>query len=131
MGFWILVLFSPSCFVHFVCFNPRRLSPLCRETLNDIMTRGHSRVPVYAGKPTNIIGLVLVIHFFLLLWYFFWIIDINDSTYIYIYILSVCTMLRWSYLPADGENYSLKLFSSIYIFILICLMHVYILMRAS
>ncbi|KAK7848667.1 DUF21 domain-containing protein At1g47330 [Quercus suber] len=30
------------------------------ETLNDIMTRGHSRVPVYAGKPTNIIGLVLV-----------------------------------------------------------------------
>lgn len=89
MGFWILVLFSPSCFVHFVCFNPRRLSPLCRETLNDIMTRGHSRVPVYAGKPTNIIGLVLVIHFFLLLWYFFWIIDINDSTYIYIYIISL------------------------------------------
>ncbi|KAK4599752.1 hypothetical protein RGQ29_009690 [Quercus rubra] len=30
------------------------------ETLNDIMTRGHSRVPVYAEKPTNIIGLVLV-----------------------------------------------------------------------
>ncbi|GMY28427.1 DUF21 domain-containing protein At1g47330 isoform X2 [Fagus crenata] len=30
------------------------------ETLNDIMTRGHSRVPVYAGKRTNIIGLVLV-----------------------------------------------------------------------
>ncbi|KAL0006875.1 hypothetical protein SO802_008377 [Lithocarpus litseifolius] len=29
------------------------------ETLNDIMTRGHSRVPVYAGKPTNLIGLVL------------------------------------------------------------------------
>ncbi|PNT05845.1 hypothetical protein POPTR_014G196900v4 [Populus trichocarpa] len=30
------------------------------ETLNAIMTMGHSRVPVYAGKPTNIIGLFLV-----------------------------------------------------------------------
>ncbi|XP_058223531.1 DUF21 domain-containing protein At1g47330 isoform X2 [Rhododendron vialii] len=30
------------------------------ETLNAIMTMGHSRVPVYAGNPTNIIGLVLV-----------------------------------------------------------------------
>lgn len=30
------------------------------ETLNAIMTMGHSRVPVYAGDPTNIIGLVLV-----------------------------------------------------------------------
>lgn len=34
-----------------------------RETLNAIMTIGHSRVPVYAGKPTNIIGLILVISF--------------------------------------------------------------------
>lgn len=32
-----------------------------RETLNAIMTIGHSRVPVYAGNPTNIIGLILVI----------------------------------------------------------------------
>ncbi|KAF8409965.1 hypothetical protein HHK36_002484 [Tetracentron sinense] len=30
------------------------------ETLNAIMTMGHSRVPVYAGNPTNIIGLILV-----------------------------------------------------------------------
>ncbi|XP_052189082.1 DUF21 domain-containing protein At1g47330 isoform X2 [Diospyros lotus] len=30
------------------------------ETLNAIITKGHSRVPVYAGNPTNIIGLVLV-----------------------------------------------------------------------
>ncbi|KAF3446313.1 hypothetical protein FNV43_RR11492 [Rhamnella rubrinervis] len=30
------------------------------ETLNMIMTNGHSRVPVYAGNPTNIIGLILV-----------------------------------------------------------------------
>ncbi|CAN0922047.1 DUF21 domain-containing protein At1g47330 [Linum grandiflorum] len=30
------------------------------ETLNAIMTIGHSRVPVYAGRPTNIIGLILV-----------------------------------------------------------------------
>lgn len=33
---------------------------LTLETLNAIMTMGHSRVPVYAGDPTNIIGLVLV-----------------------------------------------------------------------
>ncbi|XP_023525037.1 DUF21 domain-containing protein At1g47330 [Cucurbita pepo subsp. pepo] len=30
------------------------------ETLNAIMTKGHSRVPVYSGDPKNIIGLVLV-----------------------------------------------------------------------
>ena len=87
---WMQILicgFLDSCFVLFIMFcalcmlYPQRLSPLCRETLNDIMTRGHSRVPVYAEKPTNIIGLVLVIHFFLLLRYFFWIIDINDSTH--------------------------------------------------
>ncbi|KAJ7966749.1 DUF21 domain-containing-like protein [Quillaja saponaria] len=30
------------------------------ETLNAIMTMGHSRVPVYAKSPANIIGLVLV-----------------------------------------------------------------------
>ncbi|KAK9271315.1 hypothetical protein L1049_026905 [Liquidambar formosana] len=30
------------------------------ETLNEIITIGHSRVPVYAGNPTNIIGLILV-----------------------------------------------------------------------
>ncbi|XP_059637321.1 DUF21 domain-containing protein At1g47330 [Cornus florida] len=33
---------------------------LTLETLNAIMTMGHSRVPVYAGNPTNIIGLILV-----------------------------------------------------------------------
>ncbi|TQD90127.1 hypothetical protein C1H46_024291 [Malus baccata] len=31
-----------------------------RDTLNAIMVMGHSRVPVYCGKPGNIIGLVLV-----------------------------------------------------------------------
>ncbi|KAK8551858.1 hypothetical protein V6N13_120291 [Hibiscus sabdariffa] len=30
------------------------------ETLNKVMAMGHSRVPVYHGNPTNIIGLVLV-----------------------------------------------------------------------
>lgn len=25
-----------------------------------IMTKGHSRVPIYSGSPTNIIGLILV-----------------------------------------------------------------------
>ncbi|XP_047316382.1 DUF21 domain-containing protein At1g47330 [Impatiens glandulifera] len=30
------------------------------ETLNAIMTKGHSRVPVYSSTPSNIIGLVLV-----------------------------------------------------------------------
>ncbi|CAK9176362.1 unnamed protein product [Ilex paraguariensis] len=33
---------------------------LTLETLNAIMTIGHSRVPVYSGNPTNIIGLILV-----------------------------------------------------------------------
>lgn len=30
------------------------------ETLNEIMEKGHNRVPVYSGSPTNIIGLILV-----------------------------------------------------------------------
>jgi metal transporter CNNM len=30
------------------------------QTMNLIMTKGHSRVPVYSGNPTNIIGLILV-----------------------------------------------------------------------
>ncbi|KAJ4966460.1 hypothetical protein NE237_018309 [Protea cynaroides] len=30
------------------------------ETLNAIMAKGHSRVPIYVGNPTNIIGLILV-----------------------------------------------------------------------
>uniref|UniRef100_A0A2P2K1X0 Uncharacterized protein MANES_05G159600 n=1 Tax=Rhizophora mucronata TaxID=61149 RepID=A0A2P2K1X0_RHIMU len=30
------------------------------DTLNEIMTKGHSRVPVYCGNPSNIIGLILV-----------------------------------------------------------------------
>ncbi|EEF52571.1 conserved hypothetical protein [Ricinus communis] len=30
------------------------------DTMNAIMTMGHSRVPVYAGNPNNIIGLILV-----------------------------------------------------------------------
>ncbi|PIA52652.1 hypothetical protein AQUCO_01000490v1 [Aquilegia coerulea] len=30
------------------------------QTLTSIMANGHSRVPVYAGSPTNIIGLILV-----------------------------------------------------------------------
>ncbi|GKV04846.1 hypothetical protein SLEP1_g16948 [Rubroshorea leprosula] len=33
---------------------------LTLETLNEIMTMGHSRVPVYHGNPANIIGLILV-----------------------------------------------------------------------
>lgn len=37
------------------------LSMHYRETLNAIMTIGLSRVPVYAGNPANIIGLILVI----------------------------------------------------------------------
>ncbi|XP_042512804.1 DUF21 domain-containing protein At1g47330-like isoform X2 [Macadamia integrifolia] len=34
--------------------------PLLRGTLNVIMTKGHSRVPIYVWNPTNIIGLILV-----------------------------------------------------------------------
>ncbi|XP_024538876.1 DUF21 domain-containing protein At4g33700 [Selaginella moellendorffii] len=33
---------------------------LNQETMTAILTKGHSRVPVYSGKPTNVIGLVLV-----------------------------------------------------------------------
>lgn len=29
------------------------------ENMNLIMARGHSRIPVYSGKPNHIIGLVL------------------------------------------------------------------------
>jgi metal transporter CNNM len=36
---------------------------LYRETLNEIMTKGHSRVPVYAGNSKNVVGLILVISF--------------------------------------------------------------------
>ncbi|XP_015933890.1 DUF21 domain-containing protein At1g47330 isoform X1 [Arachis duranensis] len=35
------------------------------ETLNAIMSMGHSRVPVYSGEKTNIIGLVLVKNLFM------------------------------------------------------------------
>ncbi|CAL0327025.1 unnamed protein product [Lupinus luteus] len=35
------------------------------DTLNTIMTLGHSRVPVFAGDPSNIIGLVLVKNLFM------------------------------------------------------------------
>ncbi|GAU14362.1 hypothetical protein TSUD_309220 [Trifolium subterraneum] len=35
------------------------------ETLNSIMTMGHSRVPVYAGERSNIMGLVLVKNLFM------------------------------------------------------------------
>ncbi|PKA60153.1 DUF21 domain-containing protein [Apostasia shenzhenica] len=30
------------------------------QTMNLIMTKGHSRLPIYSGSPTNIIGLILV-----------------------------------------------------------------------
>ncbi|KAI3785558.1 hypothetical protein L1987_44678 [Smallanthus sonchifolius] len=33
---------------------------LTLETLNEIMTMGHSRIPVYSGDRTNIIGIILV-----------------------------------------------------------------------
>ncbi|KAL5558048.1 hypothetical protein UlMin_034259 [Ulmus minor] len=35
-------------------------APLTLDTLNAIITMGHSRVPVYAGNLANIIGLILV-----------------------------------------------------------------------
>ncbi|KAK3037239.1 hypothetical protein RJ639_030132, partial [Escallonia herrerae] len=33
---------------------------LTNETMSLLMSKGHSRVPVYSGKPTNIIGVILV-----------------------------------------------------------------------
>ncbi|MCD9639071.1 hypothetical protein HAX54_023354 [Datura stramonium] len=35
-------------------------SKLTNETMNLIISKGHSRVPVYSGSPTNIVGLILV-----------------------------------------------------------------------
>ncbi|KAJ0967849.1 hypothetical protein J5N97_024766 [Dioscorea zingiberensis] len=35
-------------------------SKLDMHTMGLIMTKGHSRVPIYSGSPTNIIGLILV-----------------------------------------------------------------------
>lgn len=32
----------------------------CREAVGKILAHGHSRIPVYAGNPKNIIGLLLV-----------------------------------------------------------------------
>ncbi|KAK2988719.1 hypothetical protein RJ640_020984 [Escallonia rubra] len=47
--------------VHLVSFSNSLLSPnVNRDTLNAIMTMGHSRVPVYSRNRTNIIGLILV-----------------------------------------------------------------------
>lgn len=34
------------------------------EMINLIISKGHSRVPVYSGSPTNIVGLILVSFFF-------------------------------------------------------------------
>ncbi|KQK23893.1 hypothetical protein BRADI_1g76830v3 [Brachypodium distachyon] len=33
---------------------------LDRHTVGMIMTKGHSRIPIYSGRPSNIIGLILV-----------------------------------------------------------------------
>ncbi|KAM3316053.1 hypothetical protein ACQJBY_034284 [Aegilops geniculata] len=30
------------------------------HTVGMIMTKGHSRIPIYSGRPSNIIGLILV-----------------------------------------------------------------------
>ncbi|XP_031475618.1 DUF21 domain-containing protein At2g14520-like isoform X1 [Nymphaea colorata] len=35
-------------------------SKLDMQTMGMIMTRGHSRVPIYSGNPTNVVGLILV-----------------------------------------------------------------------
>ncbi|KAF3680165.1 DUF21 domain-containing protein [Capsicum annuum] len=35
-------------------------SKLTDEMINQIISKGHSRVPVYSGRPTNIVGLILV-----------------------------------------------------------------------
>lgn len=36
------------------------LFSLLSETMTLITSKGHSRVPVYSGNPTNIVGLFLV-----------------------------------------------------------------------
>ena len=42
----------------------------CRDLMNLILEKGHSRVPVYYEQPTNIIGLILVNLFVTLTWKF-------------------------------------------------------------
>lgn len=37
---------------------------LYRHTMGLIMSKGHSRIPVYSGKQTNIVGIILVINQF-------------------------------------------------------------------
>ncbi|EFJ05730.1 hypothetical protein SELMODRAFT_431347 [Selaginella moellendorffii] len=42
------------------CHEADNISVLSREAMGRILARGHSRVPVFAGSPRNIIGLLLV-----------------------------------------------------------------------
>lgn len=67
LNLWVyrfLLILAIIFHLFFLCFNHVLLSYRAyRETLNAIMTMGHSRVPVYAGNSTNIIGLILVISF--------------------------------------------------------------------
>lgn len=37
-----------------------RLSSILRHTMGLVLSKGHSRIPVYSGSPKNIIGLILV-----------------------------------------------------------------------
>ena len=56
-------LINLSISIMFPCDSYVLILCCLRETLNAIMTIGHSRVPVYAGNPTNIIGYILVCSF--------------------------------------------------------------------
>jgi len=50
-----------QCLAHPVCnFSEILTWAAHREALGRIMTRGHSRVPVYSNSPQNIVGLLLV-----------------------------------------------------------------------
>lgn len=37
-----------------------RFSSILRHTMGLVLSKGHSRIPVYSGSPKNIIGLILV-----------------------------------------------------------------------
>lgn len=44
----------------FICNNFGSFLSLIRHTMALIMSKGHSRIPIYSGSPKNIIGLILV-----------------------------------------------------------------------
>ena len=82
------VIFWNICIIYSLLTQPLQY----RDTLNAIMTIGYNRVSVYAGKPANIIRVILVISFFT-----FFVFQLALT------IVCVVIESQWSYLV--DENY--------------------------